>query len=161
MPELLICRNGTNSSEIVREIVGAQFRSLRHTLRFARVRGTTLAYVEKVRPQFSPSTEKLSGNLINTCMDPQSAYVQHALRFLAAANEVQAKSAASRQSLASIHKHMMETGVSQLTDKHFVKSLSVVNWVGFRRKLISLKRTTFLRAARFAIVARPPIAKVN
>jgi hypothetical protein len=52
MPELLICRNGTNSSEIVREIVGAQFRSLRHTLRFARVRWTTLAYVEKVRPQF-------------------------------------------------------------------------------------------------------------
>src|SRR5204863_5930002 len=54
MPELLICRNGTNSSEIVREIVGAQFRCLRHTLRFARVRWTTLACVEKVRPQFLP-----------------------------------------------------------------------------------------------------------
>src|SRR2546430_9678917 len=52
MPELLICRNGTNSSEIVREIVGAQFRSLRHTLRFAGVCWTTLACVEKVRPQF-------------------------------------------------------------------------------------------------------------
>lgn len=30
MPERVICRNGTNSGEIVRENVGAQFRSLRH-----------------------------------------------------------------------------------------------------------------------------------
>jgi hypothetical protein len=47
MPERVICRNGTNSSEIVRENVGARFRSLRHTFQFAGVRWATLAYVGK------------------------------------------------------------------------------------------------------------------
>ena len=40
MPERVLCRNGTNSSEIVRENVGAQFRSLRNTFQFAGVRWT-------------------------------------------------------------------------------------------------------------------------
>ena len=43
----MICRNGTNSSEIERENVGAQFRSLRNTFQFAGVRWATLAYVWK------------------------------------------------------------------------------------------------------------------
>jgi hypothetical protein len=72
MPELLICRNGTNSSEILRENVGAQFRSLRHTLRFARVRWTTLAYLEKVRSQLLSLRHALGSQLSSAVDEPQN-----------------------------------------------------------------------------------------
>ena len=76
-------------------------------------RWSTPAYVEKVRTQFlSLRGEAHAENLTNTRMDAQSACVQDALRFLAAASEGQSKSAVSRCSLTAFHRPMMKRGQS-------------------------------------------------